>query len=141
MHPVYHLLTMLADTAGWGRFIRGKQMDFDQDRLLLARAQISDLLDALRLTNFDTNPVQFFMRLDAIRHTAISHRFEAVAEIALHFEEAMQRSLHRSSQSGGGSAIVAQYYTDILDESVGCGNVGAEIAQSLLASVALRLGA
>ncbi len=111
-------------------------MDFDQDRLLLARAQISDLLDALRLTNFDTNPVQFFMRLDAIRHTAISHRFDAVAEIAMHFEEAMQRSLN-----GAGSAIVAQYYTDILDESVGCGNMGGEIAQSLLASVALRLGA
>jgi hypothetical protein len=111
-------------------------MDFDQDRLLLARAQISDLLDVLRFTNFDTNPVQFFMRLDAVRHTAMDHRFEAVAEIALHFEEAMQRSL-----AHGGSAMVAQYYSEILDESVGCGQMGAEIAQSLLASVALRLGA
>jgi hypothetical protein len=126
---------MNAHTAGWGNYTRGKSMDFDQDRLLLAKAQLSDLMDVLRYTNFDNNPLQFMMRLDAVRHTAIEHRFDAVAEIASHFEEAMQRAL-----SGGGSAIVAQYYTEILDESVGCGYMGAEIAQSLLASVALRLG-
>jgi hypothetical protein len=109
-------------------------MDFDQDRLLLARAQLSDLLSVLRITNFDSNPVQFLMRLDAVRHTAMDHRFEAVAEIASHFEEAMQRVL-----GSGKSEMVVRNYTEILDEAIGCGAMGVEIAQGLLASVAQRL--
>jgi hypothetical protein len=131
---VYHILTMLADTHIWGSFIRGRQMNFDQDRLLLARAQLSDLLDVLRVTNFDSNPVQFLMRLDAVRHTAMDHRFEAVAEIASHFEESMQRVM-----GSGHSDMVVRGYTEILDEAIGCGVMGVEIAQGLLASVAQRL--
>jgi hypothetical protein len=125
---------MLADTNFWGSFSRGRQMDFDQDRLLLARAQLSDLLSVLRITNFDSNPVQFLMRLDAVRHTAMDHRFEAVAEIASHFEEAMQRVI-----GSGKSEMVVRNYTEILDEAIGCGVMGVEIAQGLLASVAQRL--
>jgi hypothetical protein len=109
-------------------------MDFDQDRLLLARAQLSDLLDILRITSFDSSPVQFLMRLDAVRMTAIDHRFEAVAEIASHFEESMQRVI-----GSGHSDIIVRNYTEILDEAIGCGMLGAEIAQSLLASVAQRI--
>jgi hypothetical protein len=109
-------------------------MNFDQDRLLLARAQLSDLLNVLRVTNFDSNPVQFFMRLDAVRHTAMDHRFEAVAEIASHFEEAVQRVM-----ASGKSDMVVKGYTEILDEAIGCGAMGMEVAQGLLASVAQRL--
>ncbi len=109
-------------------------MNFDQDRLLLARAQLSDLLDVLRVTNFDSNPVQFLMRLDAVRHTAMDHRFEAVAEIASHFEESMQRVM-----GTGHSDMVVRGYIEILDEAIGCGVMGVEIAQAMLASVAQRL--
>jgi hypothetical protein len=109
-------------------------MDFDQDRLLLARAQLSDLLEILRLTSFDASPVQFLMRLDAIRYTAMQHRFESVAEIASHFEETMQRSMGR-----GGCDSVIRNFSDIMDEAIGCNEMGPHVAQSLLASVAMRL--
>jgi hypothetical protein len=111
-------------------------MDYDNDRLLLARAQLGELLDALRLTSFDSSPLQFLMRLDAIRQTAVQHRFESVAEIASHFEEAMQRVI-----KSGGNETVVRNYSDILDEAIGCSRIGAEVAQSLLASVAMRLRA
>jgi hypothetical protein len=109
-------------------------MDFDQDRLLLVRAQLSDQMDALRLTQFDSNPLQFLMRLDSIRYTAMQHRFEAVAEIAAHFEEAMQRVSAR-----GGCDTVVRGFTEIMDEAIGCAEMGPHIAQTLLASVSMRL--
>lgn len=109
-------------------------MDFDQDRLLLVRAQLSEQMDALRLTQFDSNPMQFLMRLDAIRHTAIQHRFEVVAEIAAHYEESMQRVA-----ANGGCDSVVQSFTEIMDEAIGCAQIGPEIAQTLLASVSMRL--
>lgn len=118
----------------FGRLLGSEVMDFDQDRLLLAKAQLSDLLNILRVTNFDSNPVQFLMRLDAVRHTAMDHRFEAVAEIASHFEESMERVM-----GSGHSDMIVRNYTEILDEAIGCGSIGVEIAQSLLASVAMRL--
>ena len=111
-------------------------MDFDQDRLLLARAGLSDLVEALRLTHFGSNPVLFLTRLESIRETAKAHRFEAVAEIAASFEAAMQRVI-----SGGGADAVIENYVSILREAIGCKNLDGAIAESLLASVAIRLRA
>lgn len=109
-------------------------MDFDSDRLLLARAQLSDLLEILRLTHFDSNPVMFLMRLDAIRHNAAEHRFTGVAEIVSHYEEALRRV-----ECQRGTETIIRYYDEILEEAIGCSHLGPEIAQSLLASVAMRL--
>ena len=111
-------------------------MDFDQDRLLLARAGLSDLVEELRLTHFSSAPVLFLTRLEAIRETAKTHRFDAVAEIAAAFEDAMQRVLH-----GGGADSVIENYIQILREAIGCSHLDAAIAESLLASVAVRLRA
>jgi hypothetical protein len=111
-------------------------MDYDNDRLLLARAQLGELFDELRLTSFDSSPLQFLMRLDAIRQTAAQHRFESVAEIASHFEEAMQRVI-----ASGGNEAVVRNYSEILEEAIGCSRIGADVAVSLLASVAMRLRA
>jgi hypothetical protein len=111
-----------------------KNMDFDQDRLLLVRAQLSEQMDALRLTQFDSNPMQFLMRLDAIRYTAVQHRVESVAEIAAHFEEAMQRVT-----ATGGCQAVVENFTAIMDEAIGCTKISVEVAQTLLASVSMRL--
>lgn len=111
-------------------------MDFDSDRLLLARATLSDLLESLRLTHFGSNPVLFLTRLEAIRETAKIQRFDAVADIAASFESAMQRVISR-----GGADSVVESYTEILREAIGCNILDAVIAESLLASVAIRLRA
>ncbi len=109
-------------------------MEHDHDRMMIVRTQLSDLLDALNLTSFDTNPLQFLIRLESIRQTAHIHGFNAVAEIAAVFEAAM----HRPSGTERSSAIVDNF-TAILNDSIGCRQLDPAVAQSLLATVALRL--
>lgn len=109
-------------------------MDMDHDRQLLIRAELSDLLDALRLTTFDSSPLQFLVRLEAIRQTAIAHNFAAVAEIASVFEASMQRVI----EFGGADSVIGSF-TGILDDAIGCSQLSPAVTQSLLASVAVRL--
>jgi hypothetical protein len=111
-------------------------MDYDNDRTLFVRAELSNLFDALRLTSFESNPVQFLMRLEAIRHKALEHRFTAVAEIAAVYEAAMQRVI-----TSGGSDMVTRNFSGILGDAIGCTQLGVEVAHAMLASVASRLRA
>ena len=106
----------------------------DHDQLMMVRAELSDLLDALQLTSFDTNPLRFLVRLEAIRHAAVAHHFSAVAEIAGVFEASMQRVIHH-----GGADSVVSSFTDILGDAIGCSQLSPAVTQSLLASVAIRL--
>jgi hypothetical protein len=109
-------------------------MDMDHDRTMLVRAELSDLLEALRLTSFESNPMQFLVRLEAIRQTAIAHHFAAVAEIASVFEATMQRVIDH-----GGADSVVHGFSDILGDAIGCSQLSPAVTQSLLASVAIRL--
>lgn len=109
-------------------------MDMDHDRNMLVRAELSDLLDALRLTSFDANPMQFLVRLEAIRQTAVAHHFAAVAEIAGVFEASMSRVI----EFGGADSVIGGF-SDILGDAIGCSQLSPAVTQSLLASVAVRL--
>jgi len=109
-------------------------MGLEQDRLMMVRAELSEQLDALRLTSFDANPVQFLMRLEQIRKTAAQQRFDAVAEIASVFEGSMQKVIEH-----GGSAEVVSNFTDILSDAIGCREMETSAASAMLANVALRL--
>ena len=108
-------------------------MDFDHDRHLLIRAELSDLLESLRLTHFGSSPLQILIRLEAIRHTATVHQFVAVAKIASMFEVSMQRVI----ESGGADSVIGSF-TSILDDAIGCSQLSPSMTQSLLASVAVR---
>lgn len=109
-------------------------MGFENDRLMIIRAELSDQLEALRLTSFQANPVQFLMRLENIRKTAQENRFDAVAEITSAFEAAMQGVLN-----GGGEGSVVDSFMGIMEDAIGCKQLESSVAQSLLANVALRL--
>ncbi|MGB5077459.1 MAG: hypothetical protein WBO17_08275 [Sphingorhabdus sp.] len=109
-------------------------MNMDHDQQLLIRAELSDLLEALVLTSFETSPLQFLVRLESIRQTAIAHHFTAVAEIASVFEATMQRVVHH----GGADSVIGSF-TGILGDAIGCSQVSPAVTQSLLASVAVRL--
>ena len=131
--PFHLLLTMLAHTCSTERH-GGIAMDLNHDRQMLIRAELSDLLEALSLTSFDTNPLQFLVRLESIRQTAIAHHFNAVAEIASMFEATMQRVI-----DGGGADSVISSFSGILSDAIGCSQLSPAVTQSLLASVAIRL--
>ncbi len=109
-------------------------MDMDNDRQMLIRAELSDLLEALSYTSFDANPLQFLVRLESIRHTAVAHHFTAVAEIASMFEATMSRVVH----SGGADSVISSF-SGILSNAIGCSQLSPAVTQSLLASVAIRL--
>ena len=86
------------------------------------------------MTSFDTNPLQFLVRLEAIRQTAIAHHFAAVAEIASVFEASMSRVI----ESGGADSVISSF-NGILGDAIGCSQLSPTVTQSLLASVAVRL--
>ena len=109
-------------------------MDMDHDRQMLIRAELSDLLEALSYTSFDANPLQFLVRLESIRQTAIAHHFSTVAEIASVFEATMSRVI----ESGGADSVVGSF-TGILSDAIGCSQLSPAVTQSLLASVTYRL--
>lgn len=110
-------------------------MNLDHDQFLLARAQLSDIYDGLKITSFDSNAMQFLLRLDNIRSTAIAHDFIAVAEIASAFEAA----LHNAIKFGDTKSVIDNFMV-ILHDAIGCSADNGDIVQSLLASVAIRIG-
>ena len=66
-------------------------MKYDHDQLLMVRAELGDLIEALAMTTYDANPLQFLMRLEQVRETAARHGLTAISEIAATFEAALQR--------------------------------------------------
>ena len=57
-------------------------MKYDHDQSMLIKAQLGDLLDSLRTTLYDANPVQFLLRLELLREQAARQGLGAIAEIA-----------------------------------------------------------
>jgi hypothetical protein len=110
-------------------------MKYDHDQLLMVRTQLFDLSEALRLTDFDANPVQFLMRLEQLRATAAQHGLTAIAEIAATFETA----LHHIRGHGSGHHVVDSFEA-ILDDAIGIVHLHPAASEALLASVAIRLG-
>ena len=110
-------------------------MKQDHDRFLMVRAELYDLCDALRLTDFDASPMQYLLRLEQIRATAAFHGLTAIAEIASTFEAALQRIGVR----GRGDAVI-DGFGEILRDAIGIADLHPKASEALLASVAIRLG-
>ncbi len=110
-------------------------MKHDHDQTMLIKAQLGDLLDSLRSTMFDANPVQFLLRLEHLREQAAFHGMGAIAEIASTFERALQSASQR-----GGVSMVTDNFIAILDDAIGVSHIHPNASEALLASVALRLG-
>jgi hypothetical protein len=110
-------------------------MNYDHDRNMLIKAQLLDLLDALQLTMFEANPLQFLLRLEQLRDHAARHGLGAVAEIAATFEAALQKV----GQTGG-STMVIDGFTAILHDAIGIAHSHPSASEAMLASVAIRFG-
>jgi hypothetical protein len=109
-------------------------MKLDHNQNLLVKAQLTDLLDTLRLTSYESSPVQFLMRLEQIREHAAHRGLTAVSEIAATFEVALQ---HVGPH--GGSSMVVENFTAILDDAIGVAHLHPAASEAMLASVAMRL--
>ncbi len=109
-------------------------MRYDSDQLLLIRAELGDLVDALRMTAYDASPLQFLMRLEHIREMAARHGLSAISEIAGTFEAALQRF------GSGSSGTVIDSFTGILSDAIGIAHLHPAASEAMLASIAIRLG-
>jgi hypothetical protein len=114
-------------------------MKQDHDRFLMVRAELYDLCDALRLTDFDASPMQYLLRLEQIRATAAFHGLTAIAEIASTFEAALQRIGNRRIKRERGDAVI-DGFSEILRDAIGIADLHPKASEALLASVAIRLG-
>jgi hypothetical protein len=132
----YLWLTILAHLALW--LAQGptgaKVMNYDHDQNMLIRARLLDLLDALRMTMFEANPLQFLLRLEQIRDYSARHGLGAVAEIAATFETALQKL-----GTNGGGVTVIDNFTAILQDAIGVAHSHPSASEAMLASVAIRL--
>ncbi len=104
------------------------------DQKMLIKAQLSDLLDTLRLTAYDASALHYLLRLEQLRTHAARHGCDAIAEIAATFEVALHRVGPR-----GGSARVTENFLAILDDAIGVAHLHPTATEALLASVAIRL--
>jgi hypothetical protein len=109
-------------------------MQYDHDQLLLIRAELGELVEALRMTAYDANPLQFLMRLENIRETSARHGLTAISEIAATFEAALQRF------GAQGSHAVTDSFLGIMSDAIGVAHLHPAASEALLASVAIRLG-
>jgi hypothetical protein len=109
-------------------------MQYNHDQLLLIRAELGELVDALRMTAYDANPLQFLMRLENIRETSAYHGLTAVSEIAATFEASLQRF------GALGCNSVTDNFLGILSDAIGVAHLHPAASEALLASVAIRLG-
>jgi hypothetical protein len=118
-------------------FAKGRQgqtdMRYDHDQLILVRAELGELVEALRLTAYEANPLQFLMRLENIRETSARHGLTALAEIAATFEAALQRF------GSKGSHAVTESFLGIMSDAIGVAHLHPAASEALLASVAVRL--
>lgn len=107
----------------------------DHDQNLLVQAEMLSLLEGIPSTLVEKHPVQFLMHLDQIRQKADQHRLSALHDLSCALESALQQAL----QTGSG-VVVAESYLAVMRDALSCGPVEGERAETLMASVALRLG-
>lgn len=119
---------------GIGQFRGRTGMKYDHDQLLMVRAELGELIEALAMTAYDANPLQFLMRLEQVRETAARHGLTAISEIAATFEAALQRF------GAQGSRAVTDSFLSIMGDAVGIAHLHPAASEALLASVAIRLG-
>ena len=109
-------------------------MQYDHDQLLLIRAELDELVEALRMTAYDANPLQFLLRLEHIREMSAQHGLTAISEIAATFEAALQRF------GAYGSNAVTDSFIGIMSDAIGVAHLHPAASEALLASVAIRRG-
>jgi hypothetical protein len=128
----YQALTILAHRSD--SEVGGNDVKHDHESAMLATAHMRDMLDVLRLTTFDSNPLQFLLRLEQLRSSAARQGMTAVDEIAAAFEAALQHA------GKNGSRNIADNFLGILDDAIGVAHVHPKASEALLASLAIRFG-
>jgi hypothetical protein len=107
-------------------------MHWDDDGMMVVRADLCDRLDRLQLTAERMNVRDMVQGIGAIRTMAAAYGLAPVVILA----EALERAI-RAEPRGCPAAL----YFDRLRDAVGCRRLDAAAAEAMLASVSVRLGA
>ena len=107
-------------------------MRWDDDGMMVVRADLSDRLDALQRAAARLTVRDLVQGIGAIRTTASAYGLAPVVSLADAFERAV-----RAEPRG----CPASLYLDRLRDAIGCEPLDARASEALLASVSVRLGA
>ena len=128
--PIYAILTMFlhGDPRHWNDIM-------NHDQRLFIQAEMMTLLEEMPANLVEHHPLQFLMHLDQIRQKAAQHQLSALHNLACACESELQKTI-----ANGGGVIVASAYLDAMRESLDCEEISGQMAEALMANVALRLG-
>lgn len=107
-------------------------MRYEQDGIMLVRADLTDRLDALQNAAGKVAVRDFLKRIAAIRTMAAAYGLIPVVCLA----DALERAV-RAQPRG----CPAGLYFDRLRDAIGCGRIDAAASEAMLASISVRLRA
>lgn len=107
-------------------------MRWDDDGMMLVKADLCDRLDALQCAAARLNVRELARGIGSIRTTASAYGLAPVVSLADAFGRAI-----RAEPRGCPAAL----YLERLRDAIGCGRLDDDASNALLASVSVRLGA
>jgi hypothetical protein len=107
-------------------------MQWDQDGMLLVRADLCDRLDRLQRSAQRLTVRDMMQQISGIRTIAAAYGLVPLVDLSLALERAIQ------SQPRG---CPAGLYFDRLRDAIGCERIDEGASEALLASISVRLGA
>lgn len=110
-------------------------MKQEHDGAMWARIEICGLIKDLRAVSVEAQPLYFLMKLSHIRLRARQCRLYALVDVA----GSLDRQLPRALKRGGADHLAGRYLT-LMEDAIDCGEANADVANKLLASLAVQLG-
>ena len=107
----------------------------DHDTELLIRSEMLTMIEGVPADLVERHPLQFLMHVDHIRQAALKYKLNALSNLC----SACETALHHAMKNGSGTTT-ARYYLAAMHDALGCKPMDDEQTESLMASVAVRLG-
>lgn len=110
-------------------------MQFENEAIMLVRAELCERLEALQSLSRQLSTRDFTENVDGIRRLAAAYGLTPVVRIA----EALERAIGETDRHEARSCPTALYLTRLQD-AIGCERLDDRASEAMLASVSVRLG-
>ena len=110
-------------------------MHFENDAIMLVRAELCDRLEALQSMSRRLSSRAFTENLDGMRRLAAAYGLNPVVRLA----EALERAIGEADRQDARRCPTALYLARLQD-AIGCERMDDRASEAMLASVSVRLG-
>jgi hypothetical protein len=108
-------------------------MRYDQDAMMLVRAELCDRLESLHAPARRLSAAEFAERVDGIRSLAAAYGMTPV----VHLSEALARAVREGGRDL--RSCPTALYLGRLQDAIGCGTTDARASEAIIASISVRL--